>query len=105
MSQKLERNGYNKEISRQLANEALKIQKRSTSDKTGKPVGQGGQTSNITIIQDSCDATVAPDCSFAGKYRTINGQCNNLHGHGYQGSAGTAFTRYKVTKMATKDIE
>ena len=105
MSQQLERNGYNKEISRQLANEALKKQKRSTSDKTGKPVGQGGQTSNITIIQDSCDATVAPDCSFAGKYRTINGQCNNLNGHGYQGSAGTAFTRYKVTKKASKDIE
>ena len=105
MSQNLERNGHDQLMARHLANKALKIHKRSTSDKTGKPVGQGGQTGNITIIQDSCDDTAIADCSLVGKYRTINGQCNNLNGHGFQGSAGTAFTRYKVTKEASKDVE
>ena len=103
MRQNLESQGIEKDLARNLANQAFRSQRATI---TGGIVGQGGQTGNVTIIQDPCDENAVADCKSVGKFRSINGQCNNLNGHGFQGSAGTAFTRYKVTvDQNDKDIE
>ena len=83
--------GLEKEEAKHMANEAMRQGRR----KPGSAGGQGGSTRPVTIIEDSCDDTATLECDSSYKYRNIEGTCNNLY-NAYEGSAGTAFTRYAV---------
>ena len=84
--------GLEKEEAKQMANEAMR---GGSKRKPGSAGGQGGSTKPVTIIEDSCDDTATLECDSSYKYRNIEGTCNNLD-NAYEGSAGTAFTRYAV---------
>jgi hypothetical protein len=57
------------------------------------PGGHQSHTRPIDIVDDSCLGAL-PTCSSDTKYRTINGQCNNLgHGKTLWGSMSIQFLR------------
>ena len=53
--------------------------------------GQGGKTKPVTLTDDSC-VGLDPICDGSTKFRTINGNCNNLK-NPYWGAMSTPFSR------------
>ena len=94
LNKNLKANGLGDDLAKDLAKEALR-QNRGRR-RPGGAGGQGDLTPPITIIEDSCDDAATVECDSSYKYRSIEGQCNNLDQTGFEGSAGMPFTRYAV---------
>ena len=77
---------------RTIAKRALVENRKKKGKKVEKsPGGQGGKTRPVTLTDDACEG-LDPICDSSMKFRTINGNCNNLK-NPYWGAMSTPFSR------------